>query len=449
MLTRFFVSILVTMVFVSAAGESPIESPIREQSTYQPLGITQIILNNGMRFCLKPTNFEEDEVLIRLTASGGYAALPAAQRAAGELSAQMAWESGLEGMSTDKLTALIYEHSIELYAKVLPYHRILEGTTEAGGIKVFFDLVKGYSAEKKLTREGFDRISKVARELVRLREQARSSPAEEWSRLVHTQDVAALRPLTLQDLNSMEFARAKQFFEEYFTNPADFVCVVVGNFKVEEIVPLLVEDFGDIPSKGPTQLSAAEPPAFPDRTFTKRIPAPGSKECLARLTFPLASIENPQQLRMASLMAQVLDTRLRSLASQGIGGLQEIASSLELPLYPDLTLTWLAIQFRCPPHKVEMVQKAVSAEIKKMLAEGPSEAELAGGWKQFRQKEGLWHHDNQYWLSALSDYFLRGWEWDELRKTVEVEAPPTARQFRQSIQTIIEPDRYTFVYLTP
>ncbi|MCE5319066.1 MAG: insulinase family protein [Parachlamydia sp.] len=90
-----------------------------------------------------------------------------------------------------------------------------------------------------------------------LREQARSTPAEEWSRLVHTQDVEALRPLTLQDLNSMEFARAQAFFAEYFSNPADFVCVIVGNFKIEEIVPVLVEDFGDIPSKGPTQFSAA------------------------------------------------------------------------------------------------------------------------------------------------------------------------------------------------
>lgn len=434
------------LVLFAAGNVFANEAHIKEQSTYEPLGITQITLTNGMRICMKPTAFEEDEILIRLTAPGGYAALPAAQRAAGELSAQMAWESGLEGMSTDKLTALIYEHSIELYAKVLPYHRILEGTTESEGIKIFFDLVKGYSTEKKLTREGFDRISKVARELVRLREQARSSPAEEWSRLVHSQDVEALKPLSLQDLNTMEFPRAQHFFAEYFSNPADFVCVIVGNFEVDAIIPLLVEDFGRIPSKGPTPFPSTQPPAFPVRSFTKRISAPGSKECLARVTFPLAPIQNPQQLRMASLMAQVLDTRLRTIASKEV---QEIASSLELPLYPDLNLTWLSIQFRCSPHRVEVVQKAIGDEMKKLLAEGPSEIELAASWKQLRQKEGLWHDDNQYWLSALSDYFLRGWEWDELRKTIDVQEPPTANQFRQAAQSSIQPDRYTFVYLTP
>lgn len=441
MLIRFLILVLLT-----ASTAFADESSIKEKSTYKPLGITQVTLTNGMRICLKPTLFEEDEVLIRLTAPGGYAALPASQRAAAELSAQMAWESGLEGRSTDKLTALIYEHSIELYAKVLPYHRILEGTTESEGTKIFFDLVKGYSTEKKLTREGFERISKVAKELVRLREQARSSPAEEWSRLVHTQGVVPLKPLTLQDLNTMELARAQQFFAEYFSNPADFVCVIVGNFDVEAIIPQLVEDFGGIPSKGPTQLASAPPPAFPERTLTKRIPAPGSKECLARITFPLAPIQNPQQLRMASLMAQVMDTRLRPLISREV---QEIASSLELPLYPDLNLTWLCIQFRCPPHKIETVQKAVIEEMKKMLAEGPSETELAVSWKQFRQKEGLWHNDNQYWLSALSDYFLRDWEWEELRKTVEVDTPPAIQQFNQSIQTLLQPDHYSFVYLTP
>lgn len=439
--TNFLVFAVVLKTICSAE-----EGWIKDQGAYQPLGITQVTLTNGMRICLKPTNFEEDEILIRLTAPGGYAALPPAQRAAGELSAQMAWESGLEGMTTDKLTALTYEHSIELYAKVLPYHRILEGTTETGGIKLFFELVKGYSTEKKLTREGFDKISKVARELIRLREHARSSPAEEWSRLVHSQDVVALKPLTLKDLNTMEFSRAQKFFEDYFSNPADFVCVIVGNFEVEAIIPLAAEAFGSIPSQGPTQIAAAPAPAFPPRAFTKRIAAPGSKECLARLTFPLAAIETPQQLRMASLIAQVLDTRLRAHSSKEV---QEMGSSLELPLYPDLTLTWLSVQFRCAPHRVEQVHKAVLEEMKKLIAEGPSDAELAASMKQFRQKEGLWHKDNHYWLSALSDYFLRGWRWEELRKSVEDENPPSAKQFLMGIQPLIQLDRYSFVYLTP
>lgn len=292
---RVFVGILLLAGWCQASEPEASEtqasktslSAIQSQTTHAELGITQITLRNGMRVCLKPTTFEEDEVLIRLTAKGGYAALPATQRAAGELAPQIAWESGLDGMSTDKLSALIYEHSIELYVKVLPYDRIIEGTTEAGGIKVFFDLVKRYSTQKQFTREGFDKISQMARDMIRSRTEERSSPVEEWMRVVHTQDVAALKPLSLQDLNTMEFERAKQFFEEYFSNPEDFICVVVGNFDVEAIAPLVSTYLGAIPTKSSNPAKSSAPaPAFPEGTVIKRIPSPGSTESLARLTFP-------------------------------------------------------------------------------------------------------------------------------------------------------------------
>lgn len=444
----FFVGILLMAMWSEALTEAvqPAESAIQSQTTYPELGITQMTLRNGMRICLKPTTFEEDEILIRLTAKGGYATLPAAQRAAGELAAQIAWESGLEGMSTDKLTALIYEHSIELYAKVLPYHRIIEGTTESGGVKVFFDLIKRYSTQKQFTREGFDKISQMAREMIRSRIEAHSSPIEEWMRAVHTQDVAALKPLSLQELNTMEFERAKQFFEEYFTNPADFTCVIVGNFDVEAIAPLVNTYLGALPPKSqtPAMISVAAP-AFPEGTVIKRIPAPGAVESLARLTFPLAPIDEPKQLRMAELMAQILETRLRNASFQKSAAAQGLTVTLELPLYPDLGLTWLAVQYRSRPTQIEIIQKALLDEIKRLSTQGPTPAELAVSWNQLRQKEAVWHKDNHYWLTILSDYFLRGWQWEELKQ----ETLPSSNQVKEALQSSLKLDRYTFVFTSP
>lgn len=409
---------------------------IQSQTARPELGITEVTLTNGMRVCFKPTQFDEDEILIRLTARGGYASLPPSQRAAGELAALVAWESGLEGMSTDLLTAKIYEHSIELYVKVLPFHRVIEGATDSEGVAFFFDLAQRYATQKQLTHEGFNRVVAKEKEILKSKEQGRGSSLEEWSRLVHTQDIAALKPLSLQDLTSMEFDRAKQFFEEYFSNPAEFVCVVVGNFELEKLLPIVSRTLGAIPAKSSAAFSP-QWPQFPEGVTIRGIPS-SEKESLASLTYPLQPIRSPQQLLMAKLAAQVLETRLRCVA-------KDLSCSLELPLYPGLHLTWLSIQYRSPPTQVEKIKVLLSSEIERLSREGASERELSESWRQLREKERLWQQDNQYWLSHLSDYFLRGWD---LQKTEEAQAA-VPEGVKEQMRGLINPKQFSFIYTMP
>ncbi len=443
---KLFLALLLTAIPLLNAVE-PAPSNILSQTAQPSLGIVELKLNNGMRVCLKPTAFDEDEVLIRFTARGGYADLPPDQRASGELAAQVAWESGLEGVSTDKLSALIYEHAIELYGKVMPYHRVIEGTTDVGGIECFFDLAKRYSTQKHFTREGFERVICNNREMIQAYERARLSPFEEWSRLVHTQEVAALKPLSLQDLSSMDFDRAKQFFEDYFSNPADFVCVIVGNFEVEKIVPLVSSYLGAIPIKNATRQHINQPPQFPEGVWIKRIPACYETESLASLTFPLAPIKDPKQLHFAKLIAQVLETRLRAIIDQQFGIC--LSASLELPLYPGLHLTWLSIQYRAPQAKIEAIKNRILDEINRALRDGPSEDELSCSWKLLRQKDELWQQDNQYWLSLLSDHLLRGWDWQEVQKAFSLEPAPGSGPFKEIMQTFLYSDHFSFIYTMP
>lgn len=442
---KLLISICFCAAFLLVSAEElktdPSASVIISKKTIDELGITEVILDNGLRLCFKPTAYEEDEVLIRLTAEGGYAALSPAQRAAGELAAEMAWESGLEGMTTDQLTALIYAHSIELYAKILPYHRIIEGTTDKGGVELFFDLVKRYSLQKHFTREGFDKIVKKTKEFLRHREASRCSAKEEWMRAVHTQDVGVLNPLTLKDLDTMEFDQVKQFLEGYFFNPADFTCVIVGHFDLDEILSLACKYLGDVPRKErTTPMQAGSSPAFAEGVTKKRICSKDS-ESHARLTFPLAPLKSSKEMRTAKLMALIMETRLREKEKS-----HELTVSLELPLYPSLDLTWLAIQYRASPQQVEAMETIILNEIKQLATKGTTEAELAASWALMRQREALWDKDNQYWLSLLSDYCVHEWPWSELSMTLNANEQPTADQFLKAMGALLNTENYSFIY---
>jgi predicted Zn-dependent peptidase len=63
-----------------------------------------------------------------------------------------------------------------------------------------------------------------------------------------------------EDLNAMTMARAHEFHQRYYV-PSNTVGCLVGDVKLEEVVPLLEQTFGQIPARSsPPPLEFAEPP---------------------------------------------------------------------------------------------------------------------------------------------------------------------------------------------
>jgi hypothetical protein len=409
---------------------------------YPALHMTQLTLANGMRIVLKSTD-DDCEFCVRLAALGGYASLPIEERASGELAASLVVESGVGDLSADKLSAYLYDHSIEMHMKIEPFTRGLDASLPEESLEPFFSLVQKTFTAPKFTREAFANV--LSKKRTELAQKGSESCLDDILNLVPIQEKQAFRPLQTKDLSKADLKKAKQFFLAAFSDPADFVCIISGDIDVEKTKKLAIEYFSKIP-KRERDLNFIQPSysKAPKAIVMKIQNLPNCSESLVRLAYPLEIQLDYVKLEQLELICQVMETRLRNIVKSHTYDAKGVDVWYELPLYPSLEHPWLTIQFHVANDHakptVELVQEELKKACKKSLSQ--EEINLAGQLKQ--QSSQLWEHDNDYWIVLLSNHYL--WGWDPAR-IAEKFKNPTTMDFQAVHSTLRDSlliDQYTF-----
>lgn len=195
-------------------------SGIVERQQVKSINATQLKLANGMVCCLKSTAFETDEVFFKLAALGGYTSLPDERRFSGELAGEIAWESGLGGMTADQLAVFLYEHSLEFTTAIFPFSRTVEGEGEEASVEAFLQCVNLLFTKSRFTQEGLKSALEVAQDTMNKQSKDSEHSFEAAFLQANTQNFPLLNPMTISDLKKVNFEEAKTFFHYCFSNPS-------------------------------------------------------------------------------------------------------------------------------------------------------------------------------------------------------------------------------------
>ena len=221
--------------------------PVIKEVQYPSIKTVELCLQNGMKVILKPTNFERNEVYYRLVASGGYSTLPSSQYAAGKLATESGMESGIGDLTADQLSTHLYEHSIEFIPQILPFSRSIEGSVVKSEIESLFELINKFFTKHKLSQEAFNIV--LSQEKTKILKHSVSSPEvtiEEAMCSLNTPHLTIAKTLTISDLENAQYTTAVQLFDDAFSNPADFILIIIGDFEVEKVKHDLIKWLGII-----------------------------------------------------------------------------------------------------------------------------------------------------------------------------------------------------------
>lgn len=397
---------------LETAYQSALRNSIAEIKLYPELHLTSMRLQNGMTVWLKPTDFETDEVFIKLSSNGGYASLNPDERAAGELAAQIAWESGLDGLTSDQMSVRLYEHSLEFVVKIEAFSRIIEGTSGKYGLDEFLKCINIVFTQHRLTQDGMRAAIANAKCALSKIDCDHERSYENALLNVNTQGYRALQPLSLEDLKKVDLEKAKEFFKKCFSDPSNFVCVIVGSFNLEEAQTLIDKYLGGIPRKDSNEktVETSFPVFFPKGVTNKKIPLIGRADCLTRLTFPLEIKLDENNIFIMEFMCQIIEARLRRIITGQMQLSHGVDVSYHFPLYPLLDSPWVSVRFRSDLKHVDMLKELILVEIKHLQEAGATDKEMHEIKRLQKGSEEFWLKDNFYWVSMLTNYYL--WKWD-------------------------------------
>jgi zinc protease len=240
-----------------------------------------------------------------------------------------------------------------------------------------------------------------------------------------------------------------EFYKARFANAADFSFFMVGAFKVDEVVPLLAQYVGSLPSTG-KQTSAFKDVAihFPDGTKQEKVEAGREPRGQTVISFYADPSIDPQEQEKIIAATTVLDIALRDILREDLGQTYTVQVGLSQSL-PQRGSGHIQVRFQADPQNLPSMSARVMQEIKRLQAEGPSKDLTDRAKETARRGYETALKQNDYWLGRLQTIKTYNRDPGEILTRVQRIETITPQVLQSVFKQYFPMDRSTTVTLIP
>ncbi len=427
----------------------PAPGRITSTSTREGHGITEWQLSNGVRVVLKPTNFKQDEILMRAFSPGGHSLVPDADFIPASTAAQVVSAGGVGEFSAIDLRRV-------LTGKVAGVGVSIDSTTEglngSGSIKdleTLFQLVYLRFTAPRADPTVFQAMTAQARAAL-ANQEAQPSFAFERAIVEARYGKPPIRklPMTVAMVDEMNLDESMAFYRDRFADASDFTFVFVGSFDLPTMRPLVERYLGGLPSKGRKETwKDVEPPT--QRGVIERRVAKGiepQSETLILFSGPFEYTQ-PRRVQIRA-MAMVLQTRLRETLREDLGGTYSVGVGAGYSKIPREEYT-LNIGYGSSPDRADALYARVMEEIERLRETPPADQVVNDVREVLLREHETAVRENEFFVRELAVRYQLGEDLDELNRLGEYYRGITPVSIQQAAQQYLDMQNRIRVTLVP
>ena len=374
----------------------------------EEIDVTELVLSNGLRVYLKPTEFQDDTIVFHGAALGGTSRAEDGELLSAEMASGIVAESGWGGHSPVDLERLLAGK----VASARPYFR--ERWHGVSGSSTVKDFPTALELAVLVMTAPNDDPAAFARWSERLSASLANRAADPSSRYfdrlteINTAGHVRARPLTPERIGEIDRAVALAFYRECFRNASDFAFFIVGNLDPDAVGAEIERTLGSLPdADGAPGMWTDRHVTFPEKSVRETVRA--GREPRAATSITLASYDgsDPDEWHRLRTACSVLERRLRESLREDLGGTYGVGASYRWSLVGPARGT-VSIRFGSAPEEAEELAEQALAVLRELQDSGPTAEELAKERElQTREVETSWEQ-NGFWLGNLYGLWLRG-----------------------------------------
>lgn len=227
----------------------PKPGKIKKVSENALYGSTELMLSNGVKVVVKPTDFAADEVKMTMFRMGGKNAYAASQ-AADILLLEDAYEQSNFGkFDATKLRKYLAGKQVALGLTLGIATTSFEGRSTVKDLPTLFELLYTSFTNMQPNPEQYKTIIDRARPML---ERVDSDPRMVFQKEVNkaTWNNPVMAPVGVAQLDAANYEAMFKILKDAAANAADYTLLLVGNVDVETLRPLLETYIASLPSKG-------------------------------------------------------------------------------------------------------------------------------------------------------------------------------------------------------
>ncbi|HOX91625.1 MAG TPA: insulinase family protein [Spirochaetales bacterium] len=335
--------------------------------TKHPNGITQLTLSNGATVLLKPTSYDNDAITFAAWSPGGYASMPVSRYYAASFADTLLAASGLGALDAVRLEELTAGKSVGVGWTISESAEYLYGKTTTADLETFMRMVYLNAAEQGRDAGSF--YVQRKRFMDQLDSMAGQSDYLFQSRsMSHLYgNNPRLKPITSDDIASLEFDQVRDLVHAQFACASDFTYIFVGDFNLGVARDLAAKYIGAIPSGSPSSVQwveALRPRSGPAERLDIAV---GTEErSSVRMIWAGESEWSWQREESLGLLAIALNNRLLDALREDLGGTYVVNVESAFQKLPVQQFS-LTVSFDCAPDRADELIAKVQEEIASFL----------------------------------------------------------------------------------
>ena len=422
----------------------PKPGSIISERTYK-YGYTEFTLSNGLKVYVRPTNFEPDEVNLKLFSLGGKNIYPDSEMP--NLTYLMAGATiGGVGQYNDLTLEKMLAGKT---ATVTPFidndTRGMAGTSNVKDTKTLLELVYLYFTQPRKDPQAFKNLMEQQQEFLT---NAHVNPMLAYNDTLHKVAYATNRMASMdkEQLKRVNYNRIMHIYKELFANAANFKLILTGNIDINTLKPLLCQYIATLPSNNTKETIGTYEPKLVDGKktyiFHKKQTTPTA---ITTIVIKGKMEYNNRNELLMDAIGQLLRIVYTEKVREDKGGTYSVQVSGDLQHHPN-DEALLRIAFQTDPQKYNSLIPIVYKELEKMATEGPSQQDLdkvkAYELKVYNQVLRM----NNYWEYVLYTDLYNGIDVDtDFRYIVE---NMTCDDIRTTLRNLIDQNNCIEVTMT-
>ncbi len=364
-------------------------------------GLTEWVLENGVRVILKPTDFRQDEILFAGFSEGGTSLASDEDYIAASTAIPIIASSGVGNFSGIELQRKLTGQLVGVAPYITEFEEGLRGGASPTDLETMMQLIYLRMTAPRADAASLEIYRNQSRTALQNRGADPASVFEDtFSGLMFQNHPRRLAP-TVATLDQMDLDKSLRFYQERFGDASGFTFVFVGTIDPARLQPLVETYLGGLPASGKQEswrdVGIRVPAGVVEETMRRGLEQQAQTRIAFLGDFPVRDNYARSQL---STVIQSLQGRLNGVMREELGGTYGVQVSPQMSWLPTET-AGVVITFESAPERVDELIAALFAELERFKESGPSAAEMQDARQYYLRTLETSMEQNGYWLQQI------------------------------------------------
>lgn len=425
-----------------------VKKEIIEEKKYESLGVTEILLINGVRVVLKPTDFKRDEILFRAFSFGGSSLVNDEDYIPAATAVSIITQSGIGNMNSTELQKFLKGKIINILPYISELNEGLSGSASPKDIETLFQLIYLNFVAPRMDSSSFlSYKTKLENYLVNKDKEPLAVFQDTITAVISSYHPRRI-PWTLETLQKLDPVKSLNIFKDRFADASDFTFIFVGNFDVDSMKKFVQMYLGNLPSINRNEYWR-DLKIYPPRGVIRKEVIKGlESKSLVNISFSGDFDWSQWEIHKFTVMNEVLKIKLREVIREELSGTYGINVYQITQKHP-VEKYILSISFGCDPSRVDELVQSVMVQIDSLKNYQIDDSYITKV-KEIQKRE--WEtnlKENNFWVNRLWTYYLYDYDLADFYDYGDMIERLNTKEIQKCFSKYLDKENYLLFILKP